>query len=463
MLYKTFLAFVLVLLVLFSFARETTVTGKLTGAENLEIRLLTYSDLITYNEQVLDRIIIDSNGNFKFTIDLKETIISFLDVEFYSFILYLEPGGNYFISCDTISIDDQYRPYYKKEPLACRITTEKEPELNDLISGFNVLFDDFIINNFDNIYKRRQKSLISSFKKNMDERYKEIDYEYFQNYITYKIASVELAASSTVKPELFKKFFSEKPVLYSNTEYMYFFYQFFEHYLTTETKSISRADLIATINYQKSYPALIDTLGKDTLLRNEVIREMDMLEGLKELFYNQDYSGRNILDILEQVRVSSKFPEHRKIANNIIKSLTKLRKGTKSPDFKLPDLDTNLIELSQFRNKPVYLSFITTWSYGCLAEMKLMDGLYHKYKGQIKFITISLDKNIDIVKKYVNDKGYEWAFLYNGNGYDLLKDYDIKTFPLFVLINNEGEIFQYPAYKPSEIIETSFQALLSQE
>jgi len=199
------------------------------------------------------------------------------------------------------------------------------------------------------------------------------------------------------------------------------------------------------------------------LLRNEVIREMVMLKGLKELYYNKDYSGRNILEILEQIKTTSKFTEHRKIANNIIKSLTRLQKGTKAPDFKLPDIDTGFIELSQYKNKPVYLSFFTTWSYGCLAEMKLLDDLYEKYKGQIEFVSISLDKDINIVRNYVKDKGYEWTFLYNGNGYDLMKDYDIKTFPYFVLINGESEIFHYPAYKPSEIIESSFRALLKRE
>ena len=118
-----------------------------------------------------------------------------------------------------------------------------------------------------------------------------------------------------------------------------------------------------------------------------------------------------------------------------------------------------MVELSEFFGKPVYLSFITTWSYACLAEMKLMADLYNNHKNRIEFISVSLDNNPDIVKKLVQDKGYEWLFLYNGSGYDLIKDYDIKTFPLFILINKEGEILQYPAYKPSENIETYFRAL----
>ena len=444
-------------------AIETTIKGFIPGAENLEIRLMTYSDQITYTKEILEREIIDMNGYFFLTFDLKETIVSYLDIEFYSSGLFIEPGGTYEIVCDSVSITNQYRPFYQKQELAIEIIVEPEPGLNKLISEFNSSFNNFILENFDAVYKKRKRSLITSYEKEIKQKYSTVENEYFQNYITYKIASVDLAASSTKKPELFKKYFYKKRVLYNNTEYMNFFNQYFEQFLTAQTKSISRADLNAAINYQKSYTALTDTLGKDTLLRHEVIRELVLLKGLKELYYNPDYWQPYIIDILKQVSESSKFPEHRLIARNIIKSLTKLKKGTTSPEFKLLSLQGDSVSLSDLYDKPVYLSFITTWSYGCLAEMKLMTDLYSRYKGQINFITVFLDNNIDIVKKYVKEKGYEWTFLYNGNDYDLLKDYDIKTFPLFVLINNKGEIFQYPAYKPSEIIESSFKSLIDRK
>jgi len=44
-----------------------------------------------------------------------------------------------------------------------------------------------------------------------------------------------------------------------------------------------------------------------------------------------------------------------------------------------------------------------------------------------------------------------------------LADYDIKTFPMFALINTEGEIVQYPAYKPSEFIDQYFDELLKRK
>ncbi len=119
-----------------------------------------------------------------------------------------------------------------------------------------------------------------------------------------------------------------------------------------------------------------------------------------------------------------------------------------------------MVSLSDFQGEPVYLSFLATWSSACLGEYKFLDSLHFKYGDSIKFITISLDKNSEIINRFINDKGYDWLFLYNGSQYDLVKSYNIKTFPLFALIDKDGKILQYPAYKPSEVIEETFKKLV---
>ena len=460
---KIFLSSLLVVYGLLVFPNQTNITGQIPGGENIEIRLLGYSDMLTYTEVILDRNLVDSNGNFSFAINLQETIIAFLDIEFYQSPIFLEPGLQYKIICDTISVSDEFRPYYQKEQLIYSIISDDGSGLNKLIAGFDNSFNEFLFDNFDEIYKRRKKNLIFTFREEIEKRYDSIENEYFLNYINYKFGSIEFAARPVEKPELFMKYFNKKPLLLNNVEFMNLFNQFFNRYITAVTRAVSRRDLINTINYNSNYASLFDTLGKDTLLRNERLRELVMLKGLTELYHNQDYSSQNILEILNDVANKSNFPEHRSIANNCIKYLTKLQKGTLAPQFQLSNLDGDSVFLSDFAGKPVYLSFMTTWSYGCLAEFKLMDTLYRKYKDKIQFITISLDNNIDIVKRFRSEKGYKWVFLYNGNQYDLVNDYKIKTFPVFVLLNAEGKIYQNPAFKPSEVIEESFLKLVGGE
>jgi len=460
MIKKGLLSYLFFIFYLLVFAEETKIEGKIPGGENLEIRLLGYADMLTYTENILDRCLVDSSGNFTFTITQDETIIAFIDIEFYESHIYLEPGKYYKLLCDSISITDEFRPFYMKDQLVYNLVLGNSLELNLLVKIFDDAFNDFMLEKFDEIYKRRRKSLIFSFREEINNRFDSVNNEYLQNYINYKFGSIELAATSVDKPELFVKYFKGKPLLLNNVEYMNFFNQFFKNYITAETNAISRSDLVEAINYNGNYSSLMDTLGKDTLLRNERLREVVMLKGLTELYYSQDYSSENILTILSEVENNSNFSEHRNIAGNCIKYLTKLQKGTMAPQFQLSNLDGDTLSLSDYSDKPVYLSFMTTWSYGCLAEFKLLDSLYRDYGQEISIITISFDKKIETIKRFIKDKNYDWTFLYNGSQYDILKDYDIRTFPMFVLISTEGKILQYPAYKPSEYISESFEQLI---
>jgi thiol-disulfide isomerase/thioredoxin len=262
------------------------------------------------------------------------------------------------------------------------------------------------------------------------------------------------------KQQLFDLFLDDRPVLYKNPEYMEFFNRFFDRHITGNNKFIKRKDLMITINELNSYPALLDSLGKDTLLRNEAIRELALFIALKELYHDPAFPDRNIISILEQMINQSNISEHHSIASTLITELTRLNEGTPAPYFKLPSIQGDSVSPDDLKGKPVYLSFKTTWSSPCLAEFALMDTLYGQYGTEIQFVSVMFDLDPDVVKRFRQEKGYQWIFLFNGTGTDLIEKYNIRTFPVFMLIDKEGIIYRYPAYKPSEVIETDFINLL---
>jgi peroxiredoxin len=451
---------IFIFLIVFSvsqvFPAETKISGMLPGGSGNEIRMIAYADYISYTEILLGRTIVNSIGEFNLMADILETQQVILDLDFYTTTFYLEPGKNYLLQFDSISMADQYRPFYEKEPLVFRIVSDEPNELNNLIFEFNDVYNAFLVENFQSIYNRRNKSLIIAFKSEMDQKYAYSENLFFKNYVDFKIASIELSASGTNKPLLFRQYLLGKPILYFHSAYMEFFNQFFDQYLTAGNKFISEKDLEKGINDLINLPALMDSLGKDTLLLSESLRELVLIKTLQELYYSPFYYPQNILTILDQIIATSHFSLHRSMAMNVRLGLTRLQKGTLPPDFSLADLTGKPANLSDHQGKPVYLSFLTTWTFACLAEYKIMDSLYGVWGNDIEFITVSLDKTPEVVARFKKDKNYNWTFLYNGTGYDLIQDYGIKTFPLFVLIDGEGKIMQYPAIKPSEGIGEVF-------
>lgn len=441
-------------------AEPVAIHGVLPGAENSEIRLLHYDDRISYQLVIMDRVYVSDSATFTLHADVIEPTQFILDIDFYSATIYVYPGSVYHIACDPVDISGQYRPFYRKDLLVYNILKEPNPPINTLIGEFENKYAVFIEQELGGTYQKRNTTFIRKFRQEMDSLHDFYRESYVRNYVDYRLASLEFIIAPVKRLSLFKTYIQDKPVLYDHPEYMIFFNSFFEDYLLQHSKFVSRKDLMSTINQSANYRALLDTLGKDTLLRNEEIREMVLLRSVVDLYDDPYFNRNSLILILNQMADITKFNEHRKIANNLKKLLTQLKQGFDAPDFNLPDLNKDTLNLSDFSGKPVYLSFFTTWSYACLAEFELMDSLYKRYGEQIHFVTISLDKTPEVIDRLRKEKNYNWVFLYNGSGYDVIHDYNVKTFPLFVLIDAKGKIVDYPAYKPSEIIEDRFRFVL---
>lgn len=442
-------------------AKETMVRGTIPAGEKQEIRLIEHADYISGGKIVITKDTIDENGNFKLIFDLEYTALFTLEINYYNYELILTPGENYYLECDSILTKNIQRPFYNKEPLSGIL--RDSTKLNDNISFFNLLYNDWLITNFDLIYKKRKRSLIRAFEDSIKIQFAEVKSNYFQKHVKFRIASAELAAMPTAKPQLFEQLIKDQEILYHHKEYMYFFKQLFDNYLGENSGKVGRNDFISTINYQKNASALLDSLGKDSLLQNEKIRELVMLKVLREMYFHPDYLPPNILAMLTQLKSNSPFIEHQEIADNLISALIKLSTESRVPEFQLLDLYGETHALSDYLNKPIYLSFITTWSYGCLYELELLKGLNAKFGDQINFVSVAMDDNIEIVKSLTTEKGYNWPFLYSGISYKIINDFNIKTFPLFVLIDEQGFIIQYPAPKPSDNTEAFFERFLSKE
>ena len=82
---------------------------------------------------------------------------------------------------------------------------------------------------------------------------------------------------------------------------------------------------------------------------------------------------------------------------------------------------------------------------------------------KVNFVFISADKQPLNLHYFLEKNKYEWYFLYSENNTDVMENYGVKTFPVFMLIDPQGKIVNYPALKPSEGIEIIFNQLFKKE
>lgn len=62
-----------------------------------------------------------------------------------------------------------------------------------------------------------------------------------------------------------------------------------------------------------------------------------------------------------------------------------------APDFRLPDVNGRMIQLSELRGKVVLINFWTTWCTACIGEIPALEELQRRHDGKIVILGVSLD------------------------------------------------------------------------
>ena len=355
--------------------------------------------------------------------------------------------------------------YLNPKQLSVFINNSDSTELNNAIIRFNDLYDKFVLKNYESILKYRKKSVLDTFKLEIEKRFYSINNEYLKNFIKYRFASVEYSVKLHGRLFIVKNYIFDHDVLYNNTAYFEFFNQFFDNYVTSSSKYIKKEDLIISINKEKSFLTLMDSLGKDSVLKNEVIRELVALKCMGEIYYDEDFNKVFIILMFKYVAENSKFMQHRLVAENYIKILTKLTPNTEAPDFLLKDFSGYSYSLSELhKDKYVYLIFWSTWCVPCIAEMELIEKLKTKYGTKVEFVGISTDKEFLTYYYFMQkNKMFDFITLHWANNTELLENYNVKTCPNFILIDPKGKIVKYPADSPSKYLDAFLFDLLNEK
>ncbi|HNW97423.1 MAG TPA: TlpA disulfide reductase family protein [Bacteroidales bacterium] len=439
-------------------AQQVNLKGIVKNVESKTIDVFKYTDMLSYSLEKIASGKIDTSGKFNFSFKIEETIFTYIKIGTSQAPLYIEPNKTYNlkISCnDCNSINDKTNPYLDPKILEVIIENSDSTELNNMVSKFNNDYDAFIYKNYITLIKQRNKAKIDSFRVQVNKKYSIDKNSYFDALVRYRFAAIEQMAQLKSNLTFAKKYFLDQPVLYENTGYMEFFNNFFESYIISVSPNIKAGDLNKTINVLGSFPAFLDSLGKDTILKNEVLREMVAIKSLVKLFYSNQYSPESIIHMLQYLADNTKFPKHKIASENIITLLTKLIKGSVAPAFSLKDMNGQSYTLAELnKDKYVYLIFWNTWCVPCISDMELIDGLIKKYGTKITFIGISCDKEFMTFYHFMQqNKKFNFTCLYWGNDTKLLDDYNIKAFPTYFLIDPEGKIYQNPAEAPSQYLD----------
>jgi len=190
--------------------------------------------------------------------------------------------------------------------------------------------------------------------------------------------------------------------------------------------------------------ALSDFLRDDARLC-----ELVMLDQLYQLYNTKMVQREGADRLFATIAASSVYPEHRTIASNMLWDLTAMHVGYKLPSLRLEDLQGRDVPLDSLLNGATCLVITAGWCTYCELEMSGLETLWKEYKGVDPIVAISLDAELDDLKRYTKaHPGQDFTWLHAVGEQRLREDLRIRSLPVFYLLN-DGVLARSPAPAPS--------------
>ncbi|MPM18806.1 Thiol-disulfide oxidoreductase ResA [bioreactor metagenome] len=444
------------------FAAKTTIKGFAPGAGNLKIRLYTYDDYISNREALLASADIDSTGHFTFVLSIyeKQVISGFFRImDFTSREMYIPANKTYDLEFEPFDYKDPNRihiPLLSTIQLQYKIKNADVKDINSLISSFNQEYSSFVIqasgiNTSTSTYsvKRPPRHLVDSFVNAETAKYNSESNEFFKNYVAYSLAGIQLNFQSKSRTSLFDNYIYKKPILYDNVAYMDFFTSYFSDFIYRVSNHIQPYDIIQNVNMKVNLSGLVDSIGKDTMLRNEQLREAVLLLNIRDWYTSKTFRQDSLLKILDVYAVRTKFDIQGRIARNLKFMLTHFNSGNPAPSMNFVSLDGDVFNNDSLKEKYSYIMFFTTWSKPCLSELLVMNQLMDNWKDSIRFIAVSMDREPLKLFYFLDENKFSFPVYHFGGDWVMAENLGLLSYPHGMFIDKNGNLINYCMPDPS--------------
>ncbi len=460
---KIFCLQIFILLVIKIYAiNNVTISGFDTAYSGKEVIFNKYAEQITNSEFELARCVIAKDGSFSLSFQVEDVTFIFSYIGVYRLCLFVEPNKTYNIILppkEEKEPDDFVNPYFS--PIIVYLGTKQydENELNIQIRMFSDAYQPYYSKHVEEKNVKNDFAALDNDIAQMEKPFASSNNQFFNNYRKYRYGLLRQLALQQKSKSLSDEYFKDKPVLYDNPAYMELFNQVYNKYFYRLSQTDQGKELANNIG-AKDLSGLQKTLSSGGVLGKGELRDLVLLKGIYDEFYDDHYSRSAMLAILDNFISSTKIPQLKDIAKSIRSKTTKLLAGFEPPAFNLYDQDSNLLSLDNFKGKYVYLNFCSCFSYTCLNEFVMLDNLYQKYKDRLEIVTIIIDDDENVLKSFLSRSKYNWKFLYFGHQSGIIKDYDVRAFPTYYLIDPQGKLAMSPAPSPEEDFEARFFQLM---
>ena len=446
---------------------DIVIEGTAEFAKGEDIRLVIFDDLLTYTPKTVATAKISKAGKFSLKYKATQITLAQLVIRTSKAEFFLVPGRSYYFD---ISMDEQLfqllDPEYYGGVLHLKPSVIDTNDLNYKIFRFANFYNRITDYFQDELLYRPSRDILDTIEREVAQRFG-LRYQpdnFYLSYIYYSVASTDLMINQKYPKQLYEKYFDNEYLLYDNPAYMNFFNGFYDQYLLN-SHFINQSILGKYINDQPDYLALFNEVGRDPLLVNERIRELVIIKNLGQFYDNEEFDQRNILQILDYIQQSTRFPAHKKIIDNVKNQIFRMRSGTDFPYVNFKEASGANFNLKKLQGKWVYLQIFNSSCEDCIRNMLILKKLQETYPDKLAIVSLSVDfdesKFVQFVSRY--GEQFPWSFIHFNDQYEWLANLEIGNLPDNLLISPNGKLMQRYAPDADRDLPRMLQQMFPEE
>lgn len=301
---------------------------------------------------------------------------------------------------------------------------------------------------------------VDSFGSKLRKFYGPVKDPWFWQDLDYGLAGLLFGPRANDKA-LFDRFLKDRPVLYDTPEYVRFFNDFFEDHLMRFPFRTNEIALTAMIR-AADVDSVKRILASHDFLHDDRLCELVLINELYRNYHGRTFDRDGMMRMLRHIASSSTYPEHRRIASDMVWDLTVMRAGGALPSLALRSMEGAQVRLDSLGDGPLYLVVTAGWCTYCEQEMVALEALYEEYGPYVRFIAVSLDHDMkDLVNYTRAHAARDWTWVYGGDDPAVQDALRLRNIPAFFVVN-DGKLLFSPAPPPSNGAASLFFKLKAQ-
>lgn len=291
------------------------------------------------------------------------------------------------------------------------------------------------------------KQRVDSFETRVRRFYRDVRDPWFNRYLDNSFAGLRHGPRVN-EEELFRERIAGRPITYDDPELVRLLRGFYSEHLQMAQRF--QGPRLAQAFALGDADSLKAVLAANAFLADDDRRcELVMIDLLHQQFRTKAVDRKGALAMLRQVATRSAYPEHRRIAANMVWDLTAMQVGERLPAMRLEDLRGREAALDTLLSGPVCVALTASWCTYCDQELQALERLSEEHGRHVRIIVIALDTDAEALRKYVKaHAGMRFIWLRAQAEQELRDDLRVKSLPAFYLLN-DGVLAHAPAPLPS--------------